>query len=445
MTIADDGMAMLMSGAMSGLRRLAGLEVLDRFNLRDRVEQFVGDGARAGFSAGTAAARTFTRVSRSVGATPARQRPRSGGGDLFDLTPDEEQQMLVAALSEMAAEHMRPAARQADDDQATADKILEMATEMGVLILGVPSELGGVVDERSAVTGVLAMEALAHGDMGQTAAAFAPAAVSSALALWGDAEQQATYLTPFTGEDAPVAALAIAEPRPLFDPFDLRTTARRDGDGFVLDGVKAMVARIESCSLYLLAAHLEGTGPALFIVESGTPGLAVRREPTMGVRAAGCGELLLSEVRVPSSALLAGASPDAYADAVARTRIAWAALAMGTGRAVLDYVIPYVNERHAFGTPISHRQSVAFMVSDIAIELEGLRLATLRAASLADQGKPFARAAAVAHQIAASKGMEIGSSGVQLLGGHGYVKEHPVERWYRDLRAAGMTDGLVLV
>ena len=444
MTLADDGMATLMGGAMSGLRRLAGLELLDRFGLRDTVEQLVADGTRTGFQATTTAARQFTRASRAVGLAPARQRTRRAS-DLFDLTPDDEQQMLVEAFTDLATAHLREQARQADDDQATPDKVLEMATEMGALILGVPSDLGGVVDERSSVTAVLAMEALSYGDMGQAAAVMAPAAVATALSLWGDAEQQGTYLPPFVSEAPPVAALAIAEPRALFDPFDLRTTARRDGDDLVIDGVKAMVARVEQAELLLIAAHLEDTGPSLILVEADTAGITLRREPTMGVRAAGSGELLLSDVRVPVANLLGGASPDVYAEAIARSRIAWAALAMGTGKAVLDYVIPYVKERHAFGEPIANRQSVAFMVSDIGIELEGLRLATLRAASLADQGKDFRRAAAVARQIAADKGMWIGSAGVQLLGGHGYVKEHPVERWYRDLRAAGMTDGLVLV
>ena len=127
-----------------------------------------------------------------------------------------------------------------------------------------------------------------------------------------------------------------------------------------------------------------------------------------------------------------------------RARIAWCALAVGAGQAVLDYVIPYVNERVAFGEPISNRQAVAFAVSDIGIELEGMRLATYRAASRADQGRSFAREAALARRLCADKGMQIGSDGVQLLGGHGYVKEHPVERWYRDLRAAGVVEGALL-
>jgi alkylation response protein AidB-like acyl-CoA dehydrogenase len=107
--------------------------------------------------------------------------------------------------------------------------------------------------------------------------------------------------------------------------------------------------------------------------------------------------------------------------------------------------VPYVNERVAFGEPISHRQAVAFAVSDIAIELEGMRLATYRAAARADQERDFAHPTALARQLCSEKGMAIGSEGVQLLGGHGFIREHPVERWFRDLRAAGIFEGAVMV
>ena len=108
-------------------------------------------------------------------------------------------------------------------------------------------------------------------------------------------------------------------------------------------------------------------------------------------------------------------------------------------------MIPYVKERKAFGEPISNRQAVAFTVANIAIELDGLRLATYRAAGRVDQGLGFSREVALARRLCADQGMAIGSDGVQMLGGHGYVKEHPVERWYRDLRAAGLMEGALLV
>jgi hypothetical protein len=141
-------------------------------------------------------------------------------------------------------------------------------------------------------------------------------------------------------------------------------------------------------------------------------------------------------------------TPDDHLGDVDRevAKLSWRqALAIGTAQAVLDYVVPYVNERHAFGEPVSNRQSVAFMVANIAIELQGMRLVTYRAASRAAQGKPFDREVALARRLCTERGMQIGTDGVQLLGGHGYVKEHPVERWYRDLRAAGLMEGALLL
>jgi hypothetical protein len=273
--------------------------------------------------------------------------------------------------------------------------------------------------------------------------------VSTALGLWGDGEQQARYLPAFVGDDVPAAALAMLEPRPLFDPFQLQTTARETDGGYQLTGVKSLVPRAAEAELFVVAAQLENQArpprPALFIVESGTKGVFTEPEPAMGLRPAATGRLVLDGVRLPAAALLGGAQADVYAECVHRARVAWCGLAVGTGQAVLDYVIPYVNERVAFGEPISNRQAVAFTVADIAIELDGMRLATYRAASRADQGKSFAREAGLARRLCADQGMKIGSDGVQLLGGHGYVKEHPVERWYRDLRAAGLMEGALLV
>lgn len=427
-----------------GLRavsRLAGSDLLDRAGIRKQVERMLYRASRDGFRTATAANRTFQAATKLSG--PARQAPSSGRG-LFDLTPDDEQQMLQEAVRAFAADAVRPAALAADDACAVPAELLEQAGELGLTMLGVPEGLGGVMAERSAVTTVLVAEALAHGDMGIAFAALAPGAVATAIGLWGAADQQAAYLPPFTGDDPPPAALALLEPRPLFDPFALRTTARRDGADWVLSGVKSLVPRAAQDELFLVAAQVEGRGPALFAVESSTGGLSVEAEPAMGLRAAATGRLVLEDARVPAGAILAEGAPDAYGACVQRSRIAWAALACGTARAVLDYLIPYVNERVAFGEPISHRQAVAFAVADVGIEAEGMRLATLRAASRADRGDDFAREAALARRLCADRGMRIGSDGVQLLGGHGYVKEHPVERWYRDLRAAGVMEGGLL-
>jgi alkylation response protein AidB-like acyl-CoA dehydrogenase len=438
MSLAEQGTQV----ALRGLNRLATLDLIDRAGLRGLTERLVYRGTRNGFRAANAAGRTFAAVQKRT--QPARQ-PRGKGSAGFDVTPTDEQLMMQEAVGDFASEKLRKAATDADAACAAPEELLAQSAELGITMLGVPEELGGAFEERSAVTSALITEALASGDMGLALAALAPAAVSTALGLWGDAEQQSTYLPEFTGENVPAAALAVHEPGALFDPFDLSTTARREGDGFVLDGLKALVPRAADAELFVIAADLEGSGPALFIVESTTGGLLVQPEPAIGLRAAATGQVKLEGVQVSSGALLADGAPEVYAECVRLGRIAWCAMAVGTAQGALDFLIPYVNERKAFGEPISYRQAVAFNMSNIAIEIEGMRLTTYRAASLADQGRDFAREAAIARHLCATKGMQIGSDAVQLLGGHGYVKEYPVERWYRDLRSSGVIEGALLV
>ena len=424
------------------LNRFAGLPVVDRLGLRKPAEKVLYQATRTGF-------RTIGALNRSFSATqkllqPARL-PSSRSPELFDLTPSEEQQMLRDTLHGFAQEQLRQHAAAADSACAAPAELLQQSSDLGIALMGVPEELGGVGSERSAVTNVLVAEALAQGDLGLAVACLAPSAVSTALVLWGNAEQQSKYLPAFVGEKIPAAALAVLEPRPLFDPMTLTTRAYAAGGGYVLEGVKSLVPRAAEAELFIVAAHLEDKGPALFIVESSTQGVSIESEPAMGLRAASTGRLILNNVRLPASALLGETQAAVYSDCINLARLGWCALATGTAQAVLDYVIPYVNDRVAFGEPISHRQAVAFNVANIGIELESMRLLTWRAASRAERGLSFARETALARRLCADKGMAIGNDGVQLLGGHGYVKEHPVERWYRDLRAVGLMEGVVLV
>jgi len=431
-----------MGVGLRALNWLAGSDLLDRIRMRKQVERALFQGTKGGFRTATAAGRTF-KAAQKLG-KPARQstgKPRA----LFDLAPDDEQQMFQEAVRDFAEAKVRPAAQAADAERKAPAELLGQANELGINMLGIPEELGGVMHEQAATTAALVGEALAHGDMGIAYAALAPGAVATAIGHWGTAEQEATYLPAFGGEDVPAAALALLEPRPLFDPLRLETTAKRDGEDWVLSGGKSLVARATECELFVVAAAVEGKDPALFMVESGAKGLSVQDEPAMGLRPAATGRLLIEDVRLPGSALLGEGKREDYVECVQRARIAWSALAVGAAQAVLDYVIPYVNERTAFGEPVSNRQAVAFGVSDIGIESSGMRLAVYRAASRADQGEEFGREAALARKLCAAKGMAIGSEGVQLLGGHGFVKEHPVERWYRDLRAAGVMEGALLV
>ncbi|WP_243845118.1 acyl-CoA dehydrogenase family protein [Mumia sp. ZJ1417] len=430
-----------MSKGLAVLNRIASLPVLDRLNLRGPSEQVVYHGARVGFRTAAAVSRGFTRAPGK--GAPVRPTAAQGSG-VFDLTPTEDQQMMVGLVDQFAREVVRPSVEKAEAANETPSDVTAHASELGLTLMGLPEDLGGLAAERSATTGALVAEALGKGDMGIGASLLAPGAVATAIGLWGDSAQQATYIPAFTGADVPAAALAVAEPCALFDPMTLRTTARKVPGGFVLDGVKSGVIRGAAAELFVVAARLDDGRHGLFVLESSTPGLVIETDPSMGLRAASLSRLVLDGVAVGPEALLAE-SVDGYADSVRLARIAWSGLALGTMRAVLDYVTPYVKERKAFGEPVAHRQGVAFMVADMAIELEGARLTTLRAASRADLGKPFAREAALSRRLCAEYGMKIGTDGVQLLGGHGFTKEHPVERWYRDLRAVGVMEGGLLV
>ncbi|NKS65860.1 acyl-CoA dehydrogenase [Rhodococcus hoagii] len=436
-----------MGAAMRVLTRITGSDLAEKYNLRQVIDRVTYEGTKTGFKTLGAATRTFNRVSGN--GAPKRLpdgAPKNAG--YFDLTPDDEQKMIVETVREFSAEILRPAAYDADKAAAAPADLLKRSAELGITLINIPEEFEGVASERGAVTNSLVAEALAHGDMGLALPILAPSGVAVALTQWGTDSQQKTYLPAFAGENVPAAAVVVSEPRALFDPFALQTKAVRSPSGYKLNGVKSLVPAAGSAELFVVAAELDGR-PAFFIVESDTKGLVVEADPSMGLRAAGLGRLVLTDVAVPESAILGDGDADQrareYADAVRLARLGWASLAVGTSQAVLDYVIPYANEREAFGEPISHRQAVAFMIANIAIELDSMRLVTLRGASRAEQGLSFAREAALARKLASDKGMQIGLDGVQLLGGHGFTKEHPVERWYRDLRAIGVAEGIVLI
>ena len=429
--------------AVAAMNRLAQSEILDRLGIRKQTERVVLTVTRGGFRTATTAGRAFARAGKrgQAGARPEAARSRG----VFDLTPTEDEQLLVDAVTELAAEVVRPAAADADAACATPAQVLKAGNEIGLPILGVPEALGGLSDERTAMAGTLVAEALAKGDLGIAVAALANGSVATALALWGTDVQQATYLPAFTGDEPAAAALALTEPVVVFDALAPATTATRTDDGYVLDGTKSLVPRGADAELFVVGARLAEGANALFLVEAGVAGLSVEAEPAMGLRAASLTTLSLDGVRVSDESLLGSDGGTTYAECVRLSRLAWCALAVGTAQAVLDYVTPYVKEREAFGEPVAHRQSVAFMVADIAIELQAMRLLTYKAAARVAAGKDASREIGLARQLCASKGMKIGLDGVQLLGGHGFVKEHPVERWYRDLRAIGVMEGGVLV
>ena len=432
----------VMGGGLRALNKLADSPLVERLGLEERTQQLVYEGARR-------VAETAAKAAKRMSAKRPSERPRKSMK--FDLSLSEEQQLMRDTLRRLGDDVMQPAARDADDRSAPPDDFLETFNELGATAMSVPEALGGAAEHVSAVSQMLIAEDLARGDMGLAYAALAPLSFVNAVVLWGSAEQQARLLPPLVDGDEVAASLAVVEPQPLFDPEALRTTAKKHGSGYTLTGEKSMVALAQNAKWFLVAAEVPKAGPRFFIVERDTPGLRVLDEPTMGLRSAALGRLTLDGVRVGHDAVLGGEAAlkakgkAAYRDAVNRGRIAWGAMAVGGAQAVLDYVIPYCNDRVAFGEPISHRQAVAFMIADIGIEVESMRLLVYRAAGRIDAGLKCQREAYLARTLCAEKAMEIGTNGVQLLGGAGFIKDHPMELWYRHLRAVAIMDGNLLV
>ena len=273
----------------------------------------------------------------------------------------------------------------------------------------IPESFGGMMKEKSTVTQMMMVETLAHGDLGQALAFFTPHSVLNAIVKWGSTAQQQDLIPAFLLENPEIATIAINEPSVLFSPYELNTKAVKRGNEFSLTGLKNMVPLGTSAAYFLIAAQTEDNGIQIFIVDKNSKGLSVSIERGMGLNAAGLCAVELKDVIVDGSAVLGGSEGINYPEFVNYCKLGWCALAVGCCQAILDYVIPYANDRYAFGEPISNRQAVAFMIADIKIELESMRMLTQRATAKAEQGLDFAREVYLAHIMCSEKGMQIGS------------------------------------
>ncbi|ASP39347.1 butyryl-CoA dehydrogenase [Bacterioplanes sanyensis] len=420
--------------------RFAGSEWAEKYGLRKPAEKLAYHSTKQGFKwAGQWLAKRSAK----------QQTPRLAAPDsraLFDLTLSDEQQMIHDSMRAVAQDLLRPAALSADEDRHISPELWQQCQDLGISQLAIPESFGGARSDQGdgITTSVLLTEALAWGDLSLAYSLLAPAAVASALRQWGSSEQMAQWF-PLWQQPEPIkAAIAVQEAHPLFDPQRLSCKAKKTRRGYRLTGVKTMVPFAGQASFYLVAAMLNGK-PRVFIVAADSPGLSHQATPAMGLRCSASGQLTLNKVEVGNDCLLGRGQAFDYRAFIDLGQLHWCALATGCAQAALDYLIPYCNEREAFGEPISHRQSVAFAIANIGIELESMRLLTWRAAARADPGMSFHREAYLAHVLCADKAMEIGTQAVQLLGGHGFTKEHPAERWYRDMRALScLSSGLHL-
>jgi alkylation response protein AidB-like acyl-CoA dehydrogenase len=294
---------------------------------------------------------------------------------------------------------------------------------------------------------VLALEEMAFGDLAGTLALMTPSLFATPILLAGSEEQKQAYLAKIiAGNWSPYTA-ALIEYTFDFDPNSLKTTATLDGEEYVLNGEKAFVPFAKDAEVILVYAHLNGQTQG-FLVEKGAAGLTVaeEREKLMSLKALPLYRVKLENVKVPASHRLGGAAGHDFETILAAMRLATAAAAVGVAKAAFEYSMNYAKERDAFGVKIAQKQAIAFMLAEMRTEIEASRLLTWEAAWKLDTGKEDAcNEAYLAAVGAADMAMAVTDRAVQILGGHGYIREHPVEMWMRNGRGFAMFTGLAIV
>lgn len=412
---------------LSLLTKIAGSDVLDQFKLRKFVEKSLYQSSKAGFKTLSQTQKVF-QTNKGV----QKQRLPNQQKSLFDLNLTEEQQMTADAMQQFATEVLYPLAHQADQEEIFPEALWQHIQDLGLNYYALPEDLGGVAAEKNIISNILIAEQLAEGDFSLTAGLLSTFSCINAITQWGSESVQATYLAAFADDSALRASFAVQEATAAFNPYQLKTQAIADGQQYKISGEKTLVLLGEQADVLLVSAMLNGQ-PEVFIVQR-DQSISAKKTPAMGLKATETVTLKFDQT--PAQRL--GDQDFNYTSFIDLGNLMWCAMAVGTATAVKKYCIQYANERTAFGEPISHRQSVAFMIADMAIEIDAMHMLILNAASLAEAGKPFHREAYLARVLCAEKSMKIGTDGVQILGGHGFTKEHPVERWYRDLRATAI-------
>jgi alkylation response protein AidB-like acyl-CoA dehydrogenase len=359
----------------------------------------------------------------------------------FQLT--EEQELIRDTLREFANDAIRPIGRECDENSQIPDDFLNSVWELGLTNTQIPEEFGGAGEERCAVTNAIILEELGFGDAALAIAATAPNAFVNAVLDHGTADQKKALLPLFCKDTFHHAAIAALEHGPVADPAAPSTKAEPKGDGFVLSGQKSWVAMGDRASHFLVIARNNG-GLDAFVVPAGTEGLTVSEpEKNVGLRGLTTVTLDLERVEVGADARLGG---DAGCDVRAildATRAANSAILVGACRAVLETCVPYTKDRVAFDEPIAKKQSIAFRLAEMHIEVESMRWMTWKTASHVGQGHPEAtKQAHLTKQYVAEKSVWIADNGIQVFGGHGFIREYPVEMWFRNVRTLSVLEGI---
>ncbi len=361
----------------------------------------------------------------------------------FDLT--EEQEQLKETARRFARDEIIPVAARHDEEQTFPEDVARKAWELGLMNLEVPAEHGGpglgVLDT------CLVQEELNYGCAGVTNAVAANGLAATPVLLAGTDAQKRRYLGQLTSQFS-FAAFCITEPGAGSDVAGMSTTYRRVGDEFVLNGTKHFISNGTVASWYVAFATADRKarhqGITAFVFPADLPGIKKHRmKNKLGQRAADTGEVVFEDVRVAKDALL-GAEGEGFKIAMRtfdRSRPEIGAIAIGVSQRALDEATRYAKERQQFGQPIAQFQAIQFMLADMAIDVEAMRLLTYKAAWMIDQGASASIVSSYSKAFGADHAMRITTDAVQIFGGYGYMKDYPVEKLMRDAKLLQIYEG----
>jgi alkylation response protein AidB-like acyl-CoA dehydrogenase len=360
-------------------------------------------------------------------------------GISFRLTP--EQRELQRLAHEFAERELRPIAAEWDELEAYPPDLLAKAARVGLTSYAIPAEYGG--GGADAVTSALISEELSWGCAGLASTIQATMFPVRPLLRFGSDAQRTKYLPLLAREEGTLAAIAFTESHAGSDLAAIRAEARRDGNAYVLAGEKVYITNGGIADLTVVFAKLDGEITA-FLVERDDPGVkAGREERKVGLRASYTGSLILEDARIPADRLLGeeGEGLVIALDFFQTSRPQVAAGAVGVARAAFEHAAGYAREREAFGRPILSRQGVGFKLADMAMQIEAARLLVWRACAAIVAGEDAGLFGSYAKAFAADVAMSVTTEAVQVLGGAGIMRDHPVEKWMRDAKVFQIVEG----
>jgi len=363
-----------------------------------------------------------------------------------DLFFTDEHLMLRDMVREFASNEVAPVAEELDHEAYFPSEIVEKMAELGLMGIPVPEEYGGAgmdyvayvtaVHELGKVCASTAITMAAHTSLGTTP-----------ILLAGSEEQKKKYLTPLASGEM-IGAFGLTEPEAGSDAGATKTTATLDGDEWVINGSKIFTTNAGVAGLITVTAKAivdgEEEGIGAFIIEADNPGLNIAQsEKKMGWKASDTRQIFFEELRIPQENLL-GKPADGFKTFLKTLmggRISVGALSVGTAEGAYKAALKYSTEREAFGKPVYRFQSVGFKLADMATEIEASKLLVYNAAHKYDLGQDVTKEAAMAKLFASEAAMRITTEAIQIFGGYGYIKEYPVERYFRDAKALTIGEG----